>query len=232
MNHTPNLLDRIMPALIVAALIAACLALSGCGTIAPPAPATQAEAPLNAHDATAARALALQKIGETATDGETKRLAIFAIMSIGNAGTAAPAPAAAPQAQTLGDVALGLVDRVLSGAERVAGPLLAYRGQIRASETTERVAGINRDVSINQSNNFLALGAAGINGTATTGIAGVNALAAVASRPQTPTTNVTGNTGPILIGGGNLNSGSLNPVNPAPIVCTVGTATAAGTCSR
>ena len=232
MNHTPNLLDRIMPALIVAALIAACLALSGCGTFGPPAPATQAEAPLNAHDATAARALALQKIGETAKDAETQRLAIFAIMSIGNTGSGVPAPAAAPQAHTIGDVALGLVDRVLSGAERVAGPLLAYRGQIRASETTERVAGINRDVSINQSNNFLALGAAGINGTATTGIAGVNALAAVASRPQTPTTNVTGNTGPILIGGGNLNNGSLNPVNPAPIVCTVGTATAAGTCSR
>lgn len=232
MNHTPNLLDRIMPALIVAALIAACLALSGCGSIAPPAPATQAEAPLNAHDATAARALALQKIGETATDGETKRLAIFAIMQIGNNSGSAPASAAAPQAHTVGDVLLGLADRVLSGAERVAGPLLAYRGQIRASETTERVAGINRDVSLNQSNNFLALGAAGINGTSATGIAGLNALAAVASKPQTPTTNVTGNTGPILIGGGNLNSGSLNPVNPAPIVCTVGTATAAGTCSR
>ena len=232
MKTAARLFDRFLPGLIWASFAAACLALSACGTIAPPAPATQAEAPLNAHDATAARALALQKIGETATDGETKRLAIFAIMSIGNGGTATSAPAGAPQAQTLGDVALGLVDRVLSGAERVAGPLLAYRGQIRASETTERVAGINRDVSINQSNNFLALGAAGINGTSATGIAGLNALAGVASRPQTPTTNVTGNTGPILIGGGNLNNGSLNPVNPAPIVCTVGTATAAGTCSR
>lgn len=232
MKTAARLFDRFLPGLIWASFAAACLALSACGTIAPPAPATQAEAPLNAHDATAARALALQKIGETATDGETKRLAIFAIMSIGNTGTAAPAPAAAPQAHTLGDVALGLVDRVLSGAERVAGPLLAYRGQIRAAETTERVAGINRDVSINQSNNFLALGAAGINGTSATGIAGLNALAAVASRPQTPTTNVTGNTGPILIGGGNLNNGSLNPVNPAPVVCTIGTAAAPSTCSR
>lgn len=231
MNRTPNLFDRLLPMLIMGALVAACLALSGCVTFGPPATATQAEAPLNAHDATAARALALQKIGESAKDAETQRLAIFAIMQIGNGGGSAPAPAAAPQAHTLGDVALGLVDRVLSGAERVAGPLLAYRGQIRASETTERVAGINRDVSINQSNNFLALGAAGINGTSATGIAGLNALAGVASRPQSPTTNVTGNTGPILIGGGNLNNGSLNPTNPTTI-CTPPTATTAGTCVK
>lgn len=231
MKTAARLFDRFLPGLIWASFAAACLALSACGTIAPPAPATQAEAPLNAHDATAARALALQKIGESAKDAETQRLAIFAIMQIGSGGGSAPAAGNAPQAHTLGDVALGLVDRVLSGAERVAGPLLAYRGQIRAAETTERVAGINRDVSLNQSNNFLALGAAGINGTSATGIAGLNALAGVASRPQTPTTNVTGNTGPILIGGGNLNSGSLNPVNPAPIVC--GTSTATGvTCSR
>ena len=116
MKTAARLFDRFLPGLIWASFAAACFALSACGTIAPPAPATQAEAPLNAHDATAARALALQKIGETATDGETKRLAIFAIMSIGNGGTATSAPAGAPQAQTLGDVALGLVDRVLSGA--------------------------------------------------------------------------------------------------------------------
>jgi F0F1-type ATP synthase membrane subunit c/vacuolar-type H+-ATPase subunit K len=152
-------------------------------------------------------------------------------MQIGTGGGSAPAAGTAPQAHTVGDVLLGLADRVLSGAERVAGPLLAYRGQIRASETTERVAGINRDVSLNQSNNFLALGVAGINGTSATGIAGANALAAVATRPATPTTNVTGNTGPILIGGGNLNNGSLNPTNPT-VICSPPTATSPGTCTK
>ena len=53
------------------------------------------------------------------------------------------------------------------------------------------------------------------------GIAGMNSLATVASRPVTPATNITGNTGPVLVGGGNLNSGSLNPTNPAPKVCSV-----------
>jgi hypothetical protein len=97
MKTAARLFDRFLPGLIWAALVSACLALSACGTIGPPAPATQAEAPLNAHDATAARALALQKIGESAKDAETQRLAIFAIMQIGAGGGSVPAPAAVPQ---------------------------------------------------------------------------------------------------------------------------------------
>ena len=52
--------------------------------------------------------------------------------------------------------------------------------------------------------------------------------------PGLPTTAITlsGNTGPVLVGGGTLTNASQNPVNPAPVVCTVGTATTPGTCSR
>lgn len=228
----PTLLDRILPFAIIAALSMAILALSGCATT-PTAADKPIQEPMNAHDAQAARALAIQKIGESATDGESKRLAIFAVMALGQGG--ASAPAAAPVVvgnRSIGDAIFGFLDRTLERAINVAPAYLAYKGQVRGAETTERIAGINRDVSVNQSNNFLQLGVAGITGTQNVGVAGVNALATVASRPTTPTTNISGNTGPVLVGGGNLNNGSLNPVNPAPVVCTVGTATVAGACSR
>lgn len=231
MKHSPNWFDQSLPLLIVAALLAACIGLAGCSTV-PTAAAPATQEPMNAHDAHAARALALQKVGESATDGETKRLAIMALVMMGQGNAPAPAAPLIVGNRSIGDAIFGFLDRTLERAISVAPAYLAYKGQIRSAETTERVAGINRDVSINQSNNFLALGAAGINGTSATGIAGINGLAAVASRPTTPTTNISGNTGPVLVGGGNLNNGSLNPVNPAPVVCTVGTATVAGSCSR
>lgn len=230
----PGLFEQSLPLLILAALIAACLALSGCATgpATGTAPAAAVQEPMNANDAQAARALALQKVGESATDGETKRLAIMALVMMGQGNAPAPAAPVIVGNRSIGDAIFGFLDRTLERAISVAPAYLAYKGQIRSAETTERVAGINRDVSLNQSNNFLALGAAGINGTSATGIAGINGLAAVASRPGVPTTNISGNTGPVLVGGGNLNNGSLNPVNPAPVVCTVGTATVAGSCSR
>lgn len=230
MKSTPTLFDQSLPLLLIGALLAACFALSGC-TTTPTTPAPVSQEPMNAHDAQAARAQALMKVGESATDGETKRLAIMALVMMGQVNAA---PAAAPVVvgnRTIGDAIFGFLDRTLERAINIAPAYLAYKGQVRGAETTERIAGINRDVSLNQSNNFLQLGVAGITGTQNVGTASVNALATVASRPATPTTNISGNTGPVLVGGGNLNNGSLNPVNPAPVVC--GNSTTTGVvCSR
>lgn len=217
---------------VVLGLAVALLLLGACSTV--PAPATPTDAPMSAHDAAAARAMALQKIGESAKDAETQRLAIFAVMALGQAGNAAPPPAPViVQNRSVGDALIGFVGRVFDGAERLAAPYLAYRGQVRSAETTEKVAAINRDVSIAQTSSFLQLGVAGINGTAAAGTAGVNALATVASRPAVPSTQVTvtGNTGPVLVGPGTQTNSSNNPVNPAPVVCAPGTGGAIG-CSR
>lgn len=219
--------DTVRAAVIVLALA---FALAGCaGTKdAPIAPSAAIEQPMNRHDSIAARALALQEIGKAAKDGETQRLAIFALANLysgGGAENAQPAAQVAPQAIGFGAVALGVLDRAFSAVERVAAPVLAYRGQVRGNQTTETVAAINRDVSMNQSNNFLGLGVAGINGAANAGIAGVNALATVAGRPQTPGTSITitGNSGPVNTGSGTLTNASNNPVNPSPVVCLPGT---------
>jgi hypothetical protein len=180
---------------------------------------TKAPEPLTPHDVNASRALALQKIGESAKDAETQRLAIFAVMAMGQN---------APQQQTViqpprtvGEAVVGFFDRTFERALSIVPAFLAYKGQVKQADTTSRVAEINRDVSINQSNNFLGLGVAGIQGTAITGIAGANALATVANRP---TTSVTGNTGPVNLGNGTQTNSSNNPVNAIPKVCaTVGT---------
>lgn len=230
----PNIIDNLMPFAIIIALLAALMALSGCASVPAAAAADKPiQEPMNAHDARAAQAQALQQIGVAAKDAETQRMAIMAVMMLGQGAQAAPAPAPVVVGnRSIGDAIFGFLDRTLERAINVAPAYLAYKGQVRSAETTERVSAINRDVSLNQSNNFLQLGVAGITGTQNVGVAGVNALATVASRPTTPTTNISGNTGPVLVGGGNLNNGSLNPVNPAPVVCTVGTATVAGNCSR
>lgn len=202
------------------------LTLSGCAT-----PTGKAEEPLTVHDANAARAMALQKIGESG-DPETKRLAIFALVTMGQGGQAA-APVGMQQGpRTFTDTIFQFLDRALV----VAPSWFAYKSQIRSAQTTETVAAINRDVSLNQSNNFLALGAAGIGGTASVGTAGVNALATVASRPVPPSTvnTITGNAGPVNLGGTLTYApitSSQNPVTTNPArVCTV-TALGVQTCS-
>jgi hypothetical protein len=197
------------------------LILTGCAT------AEKVDNPTNPMDARAAQALALSKIGESATDGETKRLALVMVALLGNTQQTPQAPA---MPRTIGEAALTFLDRSVERLFAVAPAWFAYKGQVRSSQTTETVAAINRDVSVNQSNNFLALGQAGIAGTAFVGVSAVNGLQAVASRPQVPTTAVTGNSGPVQIGSGSLVSGSQNPVNPTPVVCVP---TATGTaCSR
>lgn len=226
-------IGRCIEWLLICALMAAVLAMSGCASMDPPT--AKAEEPMNVHDANAARAMALQKIGESG-DPETKRLAIFALVAMGQSGQAAPAPVVMQGPRTVGDAIFGFLDRTLERALNVAPAYLAYKGQVRSAQTTESVAAINRDVSLNQSNNFLALGAAGIGGTASVGVAGLNALGAVASRPGVPSTvnTITGNAGPVNVGG-TLTfapiTSSQNPITTNPArVCTV-SATGVQSCS-
>lgn len=211
-------IGRTIEALLVLVLLAALAALGGCASATPqPVKVTATAA---APDPQVARAQALQKIGESAapTDGETRRMAIMAVMAMnGQAGSQAPQQLV-PQAPTIGGIVLGVVDRLLG----ISPAWFAYKSSIRNSQTTETVAAINRDVSIAQSNNFTQLGIAGVNGTAAVGISGMNSLATVASHPTTSIA-ITGNQGPVNNGTGTQTNSSNNPVNPAPKVCGVTT---------
>lgn len=233
MHKVKRFFDPGAPWLLLSILLALVFALSGCAGLGTQAPATApAQEALGVHDVAAARAMALQKIGESG-DPETKRLAIFALVTMGHDGYAA-APVVVQAPRSVGDAIFGFLDRTFERVLAVAPAYLAYKGQVRSAQTTESVAAINRDVSLNQSNNFLALGSAGIGGTASVGIAGVNALATVASRPGPPTTSLAGNAGPILIGNGNLTvapiTGSYNPITNQPLTCTTNPTTGVRTC--
>lgn len=200
--------------------IAIALILTGCA-------AAPKELPLTAAEARAEEAKHFAMAMASAKDAETQRLLIFAQFSgKGNQ----PTIIQDNGNRTVADVIFNFLDRTTERLFSVAPAYFAYKGQVRAAETTKSVAEINRDVSISQSNNFLALGVAGINGTAS--VSNV-----WATRPQpasTPTTQITvsGNSGAVNLGSGTQNNSSLNPVNPSPVVCLPGTTTTAGTCSR
>jgi hypothetical protein len=104
----------------------------------------------------------------------------------------------------------------------VVPSILSYKGAVRASESSERVNESNARVSIANSNNFLALGVAGISGSSAIG----TALAIRPSPAVTPTTQITvsGNSGAVNLGNGTQLNSSHNPItnNPTPRVCVVG----------
>lgn len=200
--------------------IAIALILTGCA-------AAPKELPLTAAEARAEEAKHFAMAMASAKDAETQRLLIFAQFSgKGNQ----PTIIQDNGNRTVADVVFNFLDRTTERLFSVAPAYFAYKGQVRAAETTKSVAEINRDVSISQSNNFLALGVAGINGTASLGTAWANRPSPIAI----PTTQVTvsGNNGPVQVGSGVQTNSSNNPVNPAPVVCLPGTTTTAGTCSR
>ena len=202
--------------------IAIALILAGCASTPPK------EIPLTAAEAKAEEMKAFALAMGSAKDAETQRLLIFAQFAAkGN-----QAPVVVDHGnRTIGDAIFAFLDRTTERLFSVAPAYFAYKGQVRAAETTKSVAEINRDVSVNQSNNFLALGVAGINGSSNIGVA-------LATRPavaQPPTTSITvsGNSGSVNLGSGTQLNSSQNPVtNPAPVVCLPGTATTSGTCSR
>lgn len=202
--------------------IAIALILAGCASTPPK------EIPLTAAEAKAQETREFAAAMTAAKDAETQRLLVFAwaLRDKGNQ----PTIIQDNGNRTVADVVFNFLDRTTERLFSVAPAYFAYKGQVRAAETTKSVAEINRDVSISQSNNFLALGVAGINGTAS--VSNV-----WATRPQpasTPTTQITvsGNSGAVNLGSGTQNNSSLNPVNPSPVVCLPGTTTTAGTCSR
>lgn len=201
--------------------IAIALILAGCASTPPK------EVPLTNAEAKAEEMKAFALAMGSAKDAETQRLLIFAQY----AGKGNQAPVVVDHGnRTVGDAVFAFLDRTTERLFAVAPAYFGYKGSVRASESSERINESNARVSIANSNNFLALGVAGINGTAQVGTA-------IANRPtptQIPTTQVTvsGNSGPVNLGNGTQNVSSQNPTNPAPVVCFNGTAAIAGSCSR
>jgi outer membrane murein-binding lipoprotein Lpp len=211
------LIGNTIERMVCVATIVAIVLLSGCAT------AEKVENPTNQMDARSAQALALSRIGESATDAETKRMALMAVALLG-ANSGSPIPqVVAPR--TTAEAVLTFLDRTTERILGIAPALFAYRGVVKQSETSVALGLQNRDIQMNASNNFLGLGVAGIQGTASVGSSGFLALGAALNRPVVPTTQVqvSGNTGPVLLGGGALTSGSYNPTNPSPVVCVPGT---------
>lgn len=186
------------------------------------------EVPLTQAEAKAAETREFAAAMGAAKDGETQRLLVFA-WALRGKGDQTPVVVDHGN-RTVGDAVFAFLDRTTERLFAVAPAYFGYKGSVRASESSERINESNARVSIANSNNFLALGVAGINGTAQVGTA-------IANRPtptQIPTTQVTvsGNSGPVNLGNGTQNVSSQNPTNPAPVVCFNGTAAIAGSCSR
>ena len=196
--------------------------LAGCAS------APQKELPLTHAEAKAAETREFAAAMASAKDGETQRLLVFA-WALRGKGDQAPVVVDHGN-RTIGDAVFNFLDRTTERLFAVAPAYFGYKGSVRASESSERINESNARVSIANSNNFLALGVAGIDGTARVG-------SLWASRPApaaVPTTQVTvtGNSGPVNLGNGTQTNSSNNPTNPAPVVCFNGTAAVAGTCSR
>ena len=198
------------------------LAIYGCTTPAPK------ELPLTAAEAKAQETREFSAAMASAKDAETQRFLVFA-WALRGKGDQAPVQVDHGN-RTIGDAVFSFLDRTTERLFAVAPAYFGYKGQVRASEGSERVNESNARVSIANSNNFLALGVAGINGTASIG----TAIATMPRQVNPPTTQVTvsGNSGPVNLGSGVQNVSSQNPVNPNPVVCLPGTSTTAGTCSR
>ena len=200
--------------------IAAALILAGCAS------APTKEAPLTNAEAKAEEMKAFALAMGSAKDAETQRLLIFAQY----AGKGNQAPVQVDHSnRTIGDAVFSFLDRTTERLFAVAPAYFGYKGQVRASESSERINEVNSRVSIANSNNFLALGVAGINGATSLGVAIANRQTPIT--PPTTQVTVTGNSGPVNFSGTQTNS-SNNPVNPNPVVCLPGTSTTAGTCSR
>ena len=199
--------------------IAIALILAGCASTPPK------EVPLTQAEAKAEEMKAFALAMGSAKDAETQRLLIFAQY----AGKGNQAPVQVDHSnRTIGDAVFQFLDRTTERLFAIAPSYFGYKGQVRASESSERINESQARVSIANSNNFLALGVAGIQGSTQIGTA-------LANRPvaaQIPTTSIalTGNSGPVNLGSGTQLSGSQNPVNPTPTVCT--TTAGVTTCSR
>ena len=201
--------------------IAIALILAGCASTPPK------EVPLTNAEAKAEEMKAFALAMGSAKDAETQRLLIFAQY----AGKGNQAPVVVDHGnRTIGDAVFNFLDRTTERLFAVAPAYFGYKGQVRASESSERNNEVAARVSIANSNNFLAIGQAGINGIAN--VANVSAMRPPATVLPTTQVTVSGNSGPVNLGSGVQNVSSQNPVNPNPVVCLPGTSTTAGTCSR
>ncbi len=218
--------DRKDPEMKTLALMFAALILNAASpdahAQAAPQPVTVQASETNFYDAMTA-------IAGAGADAETRRLAIFAatiarVQEKGGAAAAQPAPqiAQARAGRSFWDVLVEVGDRVFSGIERVTPAALAYAGQRHATRASVSMAEINRDVSIAQSNNFLALGQAGINGTTQTALGGFQAIGGLA---PSNTYTVSGNAN---FGAGSLAVTTQTNSGNTTRTCTGGAGAAAG----
>jgi hypothetical protein len=200
---------------VLALLTAPFLFLVGCATHVPPK-----EAPLTAAEAKAQETREFAAAMTSAKDAETQRLLVFA-WALRGKGDQAPVQVDHGN-RSVGDAVFNFLDRTTERLFAVAPAYFGYKGSVRASESSERVNESNARVSIANSNNFLALGVAGIQGSSGIG----TALATRPPIPNVPTTSitVTGNSGPVQVGSGTQLNSSHNPItnNPTPRVCVVG----------
>lgn len=199
-------------------VIAATLIVAGCSTTQPK------EVPLTREEAKAEEMKAFALAMSSAKDAETQRLLIFA--KFAGKGDAAPVVVEHGN-RTIGDAVFAFLDRTTERLFSVAPAYFAYKGQVRAAETTKSVAEINRDVSLGQFSSTTQIAIAGIN--APTAIGTALATRPTQTLPPTTQVTVTGNQGPINFSGTQTNS-SNNPVNPQPVVCS--TTSTGTTCSR
>lgn len=217
--------DRKDPEMKTLALMFAALILNAA---IPDAAAQQPAQPVTLQAAETNFYDAMTAIAGAGADAETKRLAIFAatIARVQEKGGSA-VPAAQPQqvimpkqGRSFWDVVVEVGDRVFSGVERVTPAVLAYAGQRQATKASVSMAEINRDVSIAQSNNFLQLGQAGINGTAQTALAGFAAVGGLAP------SNVYTVSGPANFGPGAFTLSTITSTNSGNTTrtCTGGAA--------
>jgi hypothetical protein len=203
-----------------------------------PRSAIAQDAEANKHIATMA---AFEKQAEAQIElARTLRAAIERISGGPVPATIAAPPSANPAAKTcdgFGSCTLGVFRSLVDGVGDVtralapiAMPYYGYKGQLVAAET----ARVTSQEATRQTGLREATTQAGFAAAANIAASGTAGLVAVATQPSVPTTAIalTSNTGPVLIGGGTLTSGSNNPTNPAPVVCTVATATVPSTCSR
>ena len=190
--------------------IAIALILAGCASTPPK------EMPLTAAEARAEEMKAFALAMGSAKDAETQRLLIFAQY----AGKGNQAPIVVDHGnRTVGDAVFNFLDRTTERLFSVAPAYFGYKGSVRASESSERMNETNSRVSIANSNNFLALGVAGIQGASAVATSFANSPRPV----PIPTTQITfgGTSGNVNIGSGTQTNSSNNPVtNPAPVVCS------------
>lgn len=151
---------------------------------------------------------AIAQIAGPGADAETKRMGIFAATMAhmkdkggnGSGQQQVPQIIQAKAGRTFWDVLVEGADRVFSSAERIAPAVLSYAASREGSRANVRLGEVNAALGARQSDNFLALGQAGIAGTSNTAIAGFQTIGGLSpSNTYTISGNANFGSGPLTI---------------------------------